>query len=372
MSEELEFVDESEVLTPELFNDVVVYGTDWTVETIFTQLSKGNIKLDPPFQRRDAWKLDSKSRFIESLIFGVPVPQILLSVNNEGKFIVLDGKQRLGTLFDFLSNTFKLKNMVFDVNLEGAFFRDLEINFPNYYNQLCNNTIRTTVIKKYSDEKVLHQIFLRVNTGTSPLSPQELRKALHPGPFVDFANTFTMDCLQLQKLLGNDGPDNRMRDAELFVRALGFHFFHKDYIGNMWSFLDKTCSALNKEWAENETRIKDIAEEFKNAIDFTFDLFGDKDAFKVYTTNGFKKIRNRVIIDIMLFYFMDSKVRKTLLKKKERVVSEFKILSVDDDFAKSLSSSTNSFKSVRNRFNFWWDKLNDIAPELNLTKPYRP
>src|SRR5262252_5350782 len=105
---DLEFEDESddqdvaEQLAPRAVA-AVVSGTDWTTETIVSQLKRGNIQLNPRFQRRDAWKRDRKSRFIESLIVGLPIPQIALaeSKQDRGKFIVLDGKQRLLAILQF-------------------------------------------------------------------------------------------------------------------------------------------------------------------------------------------------------------------------------------------------------------------------------
>jgi len=92
-------------LIPELkpIREIVVSGSDWTTETIFNQLVRGNIELNPRFQRRDAWDITRKSRFIESLILGFPIPQIVLAANRQekGKFIVLDGKQRLLTIMQF-------------------------------------------------------------------------------------------------------------------------------------------------------------------------------------------------------------------------------------------------------------------------------
>src|SRR5476651_6598 len=78
------------------FSQAVVWGTDWTTETILSQLKRGNIELNPAFQRRDAWGRAGKSKFIESLILGLPIPQIILAESKEkrGTFIVIDGKQR--------------------------------------------------------------------------------------------------------------------------------------------------------------------------------------------------------------------------------------------------------------------------------------
>ena len=70
------------------FSQAVVFATDWTAETILRQLDKGNISLDPGYQRRDAWRPDRKSRFIESLLLGLPIPQLVLA-EAKGKNIVL-------------------------------------------------------------------------------------------------------------------------------------------------------------------------------------------------------------------------------------------------------------------------------------------
>jgi hypothetical protein len=76
-----------------LLGKAVVTGTDWTAETILSQLGKGNISLDPAFQRRDAWAQSRKAKFIESIILGLPIPQLVLAESQEtkGTFIVIDG-----------------------------------------------------------------------------------------------------------------------------------------------------------------------------------------------------------------------------------------------------------------------------------------
>src|SRR3546814_295377 len=83
--------------------DAAISSTDWTTETVISQLRKGNIFLDPDFQRRDAWTVQRKSQYIESLILGIPTPQIILAERKEkrGSYLVIDGKQRLLSLRQF-------------------------------------------------------------------------------------------------------------------------------------------------------------------------------------------------------------------------------------------------------------------------------
>jgi len=90
-------------LTEDWFAGPSLWGTDWTTETIVNQLRRGNINLNPRFQRRNAWDALRKSLFVESLILGLPVPQIILAEEKgkKGSFVVIDGKQRLLTLRQF-------------------------------------------------------------------------------------------------------------------------------------------------------------------------------------------------------------------------------------------------------------------------------
>lgn len=102
-----------------------LWGVDWTTETIINQIKKGNIDLDPDFQRRDAWTDKMRSSFIESILLGIPIPQIVLAEQNldsGSKYIVLDGKQRLTTIMKFSQasqdyNHFELKQLPILTNL---------------------------------------------------------------------------------------------------------------------------------------------------------------------------------------------------------------------------------------------------------------
>ncbi|MFQ1927661.1 DUF262 domain-containing protein [Aeromonas veronii] len=153
--------------------------------------------LDPEFQRRDAWDKKRKSKFIESLILGLPIPQIVLaeSKDKRGSYIVLDGKQRLLSIRQFaardddaLYNTLKLQSLEIKKNLNKMNLEKLKSSLVDYEDLAAfeNQPIRTVVIKNWPNEDFLYHVFLRLNTGSVPLSPQELRQALHPGDFVTF------------------------------------------------------------------------------------------------------------------------------------------------------------------------------------------
>src|SRR3954471_3774195 len=85
--------DENDITAQISFKDAVVLNADWTIETIYLQIKKGNIDLQPGFQRRVAWNDTRKSRLLESIVVGMPVPNIVLAENKDhrGRFIVIDG-----------------------------------------------------------------------------------------------------------------------------------------------------------------------------------------------------------------------------------------------------------------------------------------
>ena len=225
--------EEDVIVQLDEFHQAVIWGTDWTTDTIVNQLNKGNIDLNPKFQRREAWTGPRKSKFIESLILGLPIPQIILAERKEkkGTYIVIDGKQRLLSIRQFFSKPndadfpqLKLTSLDSLNIINQHSFVDLQTNpgLEDYATAIENQTIRTIVIKNWPNEAFLYNVFLRLNTGSLPLAPQELRQALHPGPFIDFADDFSIQSEQIKKTLNLKKPDYRMRDVELVIRFYSF------------------------------------------------------------------------------------------------------------------------------------------------------
>jgi hypothetical protein len=193
----------------------VLFNTDWTVSTIVQQIERGNIDMDPKFQRRAAWDNLRKSRLIESLIIGLPIPNLVLAENKDqrGKFIVIDGKQRLASLHSFISDSSKdrltLKNLSIRTDLNDFDYSALKDQHKADADFLENVPIRTIVIRNWPSEYFLYVIFDRLNSGSLPLSPQELRRALKPGQLLDYIDDFLLDSEIVRSALGLTQPDRR-------------------------------------------------------------------------------------------------------------------------------------------------------------------
>lgn len=361
-----------------IFDGTIVSDADWTTETIVSQLKKGNILLNPAFQRRDAWTDARKSRFIESLFLGLPIPQIVMaeSQTSKGKFIVIDGKQRLLSLRRFTlddENPLKLRDLEIRSDLNGKTFNQL-IDDPSAEDDVAgfeNQTVRTTVIRGWKNEAVLYLIFYRLNSGSVSLSPQELRHVLHPGPFIDFAFSFSEECQSLIDLLGRNGkPDFRMRDVELVIRYFAFSIYFERYAGDLKQFLDSTTLLLNQAWQQDKADLVARAQLLDDAINITQEIFLN-DAFHKWTAKGFEKRFNRAVFDCMVFYFSKPQLMSKVLDNKDKIQAEFVRLCTDDaKFIKSLETTTKSTSATFTRLLTWGHSLEQILgvtiPELDV------
>lgn len=352
-------------------NQAVVNGTDWTVETILSQINKGNIQLNPKFQRRDAWASDRKSKFVESLILGFPVPQLVLAEakGKKGTYLVIDGKQRLLSIRQFSAaktdpnfSQLHLKGLTLRPELNGKSLEDLKTDayLDDDLRAFENSPIRTVVIKNWPSESFLYHVFLRLNTGSLPLSPQELRQALHPGSFVDFTDEMASNSVALRGILKNKGPDFRMRDIELLVRFYAFHYFLSDYKGDLKWMLDYACENLNSRWTNDEADIRQVGTEFEAAYIAAKEVFGEKHVFRKWVQGGYESRFNRAIFDVTMHYFAIPEVRVAAVKNPRKVETAFQALcSNDQAFLGAIEKTTKSVEATYLRFSKWAQALNE-------------
>lgn len=360
----------------------VINASDWTTETLINQLKRGNILLNPDFQRRDAWSISRKSKFIESLILGLPIPQIVLAETKEkrGCYLVLDGKQRLLTLLQFTglankhkNNKFKLKGVDVLTDLENVTFKELENEaiYDDILASFQNQTIRSVVIRNWPNTDFLHLLFLRLNTGSVQLSPQELRLALFPGEFSSFAVKYSETSITLQKLLRLSEPDFRMRDVELVIRYLSFINFLPKYKGNLKQFLDDTCEELNASWDKWESKVDEQIKQLEYSIDVAIEIFGDEDVARMPYSKGNRRPFNRAIFDILVFYFRSNQIREKSKEKPEEIKELFNNLWAENkDFSQSMQTTTKSIGATISRLSIWGKALRTLlgidfpVPEL--------
>ena len=352
---------------------IVVYARDWTIQTIYSQIKTGNIDLNPKFQRRNAWQDSRRSKLIESIIMGYPIPEIVLAEDPSRKksFIVIDGKQRLLSIAGFIDhegfnywNTPSLKQLNVCKSLNGLSYAELpETNLREFE----NSSLRCTVITNYSDIQVLYDIFYRLNSGSVALSSQELRQVLNRGDFGDYLIEITNNTNILHNAMGLKEPDTRLRDVEIILRVLSFYLYASDYKGNLRRFLDDSMHKVTKDWTNMETVIRELYEKMNTSVQLLGKVFGDiKFVGRKYKNGSFETRFNKALFEVEVFYFMH--LDNTILSQKEAFISAFKKLSSDDaEFMASIESSTKNMENYKVRYNRIEQLINNTFHlELNI------
>lgn len=201
------------------------------------------------------------------------------------------------------------------------------------------------------------------------LSPQELRQALHPGQFIDFADAFSVESEPIKQMLGLRRPDFRMRDVEMVIRFFAFKYFITEYDGNLKNAFDNTVRILNAEWNQRRNRIEEDANQLERAINLTIQIFGQRDAFSKWNGENFQGKFNRAVFDIMTFYFS----RPDIYQRAEGRIGEIREAFInlsqgDEAFMNSIEQTTKSLQNTEYRYRVWGTHLSE-AIQYNFEVP---
>ena len=349
------------------FSQAVLFSSDWTVETIVNQLERQNIEMNPAFQRRDAWSSRAKGKFVESVILGLPIPQIVLAERQgeRGRYIVLDGKQRLLSLMQFTGkfkgqgNAFRLAGLEIRTDLAGKRYANLESDLAlrEEMNAFSNHTIRTVVIRNWPDLDFLHLVFLRLNTGSLKLSPQELRQAAIPGPFSDYVDLAASASQALRTILSRNSPDPRMRDVELLVRYLSFQDYLSTYQGRMKRFLDGACQRFNADWVQRQQSVEGQVAEFELGVATLIDIFEADGLARKTGSRSF----NRAIFDALIFYASQPNIRTAMAQHPHAVRDAYGSVLQDSAFGEAVESDTAGVPHTHDRLAIWGNALRNAT-----------
>jgi hypothetical protein len=345
----------------EELQQIIVYNLDWTVETLLSQFKNGTIDLQPQYQRRDAWDIKRKSRLIESLVLGLPIPHLVLAERHDekGSFLILDGKQRLtclaqfsGSLPDSPFNNFTLRDLPLLPQLDGVSFLTLleSDEYRKWRNALLNQPIRTAIIRGWRTEDLLHVVFHRLNSEVVRLSPQELRQAIIRGPFMAFLNEYSAKSETMRWLLRLPGPDFRMRDSELLLRLLGLTKYRDEYRGDLRRFLDATARKLSQNWSLVSSKTVADLEEIEAAIEVWREVLGPADVGRKFINGQYERRFNRAVLDSQVYAALDSNVAARMRMEPLRIKELFETLMTSDRrFVTSVEATTKSLDSVHYR-----------------------
>jgi hypothetical protein len=282
-NEAIEDETEQDESVPYVSYDVTSYGSDPDVEGLVRRIKRGDI-LIPPFQRDYVWRQPEASRFIESLLLGLPVPGIFFATEPEtNKLLVIDGQQRLKSLLFFYDGYFNprpddKRRRVFNLvkvqeRFEGKTYTDLD---ERDRIRLDNSILHATIVKQTSppsDDTSLYHIFQRLNSGGRRLVAQEMRVALYHGPLMDRIRHLN-EYSSWRLIYGQ--PNSRLKDQELILRFFALYSEQEHYNRPMEEFLNKFAGRKRR---SDELYLDGLSGLFRGCCDIFWEALG-RDAFR--------------------------------------------------------------------------------------------
>ena len=248
--------EEAETEITPLHYELSIYPADFTLDGLYRKWKDEDIIL-PKFQRRFVWDIKRSSRLIESVMMGLPVPPIFFHLREDNKFEVIDGMQRLKSIFFFMDGIFSSTGntggkhifSIKGINPESKLCGKTFENFDDIDRRKFRNyVLRATVIKQLNPSKdvtSIYHIFERLNTGGMTLRDQEVRNCVYDGKLNDLLielNKYE----SWRKILGKDKEDKRQKDVGYVLRCLSLFHNHKQYKKPIRDFLFRIHATQQK------------------------------------------------------------------------------------------------------------------------------
>ncbi len=252
------------------------YLTDYSVELLALKMNKGEFEI-PGYQREDTWEDERKSRFVESLLMGLPIPFLFFWERRDGKLEVVDGSQRLRTIQQFINNEIEIGELTELTELEGIQFNDLP---DSRQLKIKNRSIRGIILNEHADEQARFDIFERINTGSKIANKAEVRRGALSGPFLDLVIDLANDKLFVHLAPVPQRSVNLRKREEMVTRFFAYADLHaKNFDGyrdRPAEYLFSYAKAANlackdkKVVAEYKRRFSDTMKFVEKAFPFGF------------------------------------------------------------------------------------------------------
>ena len=369
----------------------------WTVRQIRDGISGGTIVLQPDFQREYVWNIERASRYVESLLLGFPTPPIFLAQEQNEEWVVIDGHQRLETLFRYMKPLvggtlpvsvrtqpeLRLNQLEVEQGLNGTIITDLPIPKRE---QLWETELQMVLLPKEVDSDLKYALFARLNAGAMSLNPQELRNCIFRGNYNDFIKQKSEES-EFLKLWSpsNPQPDKRMKHRERLLRFYAMLHRKSQYRTPFRVFLNDEMEAHRHLEGSERDRFSD---ELDTAIKWMQRVFGSEAFFRFEMGNSDnhqgKWVRHRldVLADVEMAWFsevgnkLDELWDNVGVEDQDFLVPSLRHMAVgvmlQPKFQDALSKDKTSAANLNQRFDSWYRGMNSFidgsADEIDRMK----
>lgn len=352
--------------------DISVIPNDFNISTIFSLMDSGAIEM-PVFQRNYIWDRKRASRFIESLILGLPIPQVFLYQKARNRFLVIDGQQRLLSIYYFIKQRFPLPEKraelrkVFDENngipeailSDDEYFQDFKLQFSKteeggknpldglkyntlgiYKSNFEFMTMRCMAIRQNEpkeDDSSVFEIFSRLNTGGVNLTNQEIRACLYYSDFYRMLSRLNQNIIW-RSLYGKP-EDGKFKDVEVILRSFALLCNGDKYSGSMNVFINRYAKEAMNYSAEEVVYLHNLFMSFLNSCNgLPRELFTTK--------NG---DLNAALFDSVFTVTASECFKRKALITQKLDQEKISALKSDREFEEAITHSTSHTKMVNKR-----------------------
>lgn len=254
----------------ELSKRIEFYLTEYSVELLANKMREGDFFV-PPYQREFTWEPERKSKFIESLLIGLPIPFLFFWERpKDGKLEIVDGSQRLRTIEEFILGEFRLGELESLPAVSGFTFSDLP---ESRRRKIKNRSIRGIVLNENADEQARFDMFERINTGSKIANKAEVRRGALGGPFMDLIIELSSHSKFVALApVPKRSVDKRERE-ELVARFFAYSDGLEGYRDRPSEFVFKYVKRMNDKVASDTDKIEHYRSRFLAMIDFVDRVF---------------------------------------------------------------------------------------------------
>lgn len=337
----------------DLFN-ITSWGADITLRDIVASYEDGDI-LKPELQRKYVWDKKESSRFIESILLGLPVPSVFLANTPDGFKLIVDGYQRIKTIYDFYKGIWTGDNSVFALSnserinsrWRGRTYATLSAEDQRRFRLY---TIHAIIFeqKMPKNDSGLYQIFERINTSGKSLNPQEIRNCVYQGKMNNLLFKLNKNPMW-RKLYGEEDENSRMLDLEFILRFIAL---------SQEGILERKTKSISL-----KKELNDIMSDHKDGDDSFFDNWESsftrciafimshigEDAF-FNLKNDFSAIRKKFYPTVFDSIMIATRIALSSgFSTEENLEARRLVLLRDEDYRNSITQGTMKIENIKTR-----------------------
>lgn len=342
-------------------DSLLFQAADLSLASLGHMVDTKAIDIAPSYQRRHRWPVDKQSALIESFLLNIPVPPIYLAEDETGRYSVVDGKQRLTAIADFMAGRLRLKNLESLTEAENYSLSELPDEIKNTLS--IRPFLRVITLLRRSSPLLKYEVFIRLNRGGESMEPQELRNVAFRGPLNDLIMDLSKNQFLRHQLKIRDESSSAfklMADVELVLRFLTLREYWQTFSGSLRTAMDQFM-ADNARVSNNV--LDGFAARFKRAIGGCESLWGAHAFQRPASRTGWREQLLNGVYDAQMVAvdgLSDAKL-SSLSAQPETAQAAMRELFGTQEFDRAAREATNTPSRVKYRITRVLERLQVLA-----------